>query len=125
MAKLSRTPYPVPSSTFPNTPEAWEEYWLAEDHVFKKLQQESDSLPDGVLYDPSRAVGYLLAFPVADGHAYYRVINDCPLTLQHIPLGDAYQIDLDRVLDMSLRSVRNHQKRERAFQALWKEKEHV
>lgn len=34
--------------------------------------------------------GVVLMFPVADGYAYYIVTNDKPLTVQNIPVGDAW-----------------------------------
>ena len=37
-------------------------------------------------------VGVVISFQVADGYAYYRVSKDKPLTLQHIPFCDAYQV---------------------------------
>jgi hypothetical protein len=37
--------------------------------------------------------GLVVKFGVADGYAVYRVAKDKPLTLEHIPYGDAYYID--------------------------------
>ena len=34
----------------------------------------------------------IMSFPVADGSAMYKVVKEKPLTLAHIPYGDAYQI---------------------------------
>ena len=40
------------------------------------------------------AIGWdnIMHFPVADGKALYKVVKEKPLTLQHIPYGDAYQV---------------------------------
>jgi hypothetical protein len=38
-----------------------------------------------------KAVGTLLRFPMADGYALYVVTSEKPLTLQHVPFGDAWQ----------------------------------
>jgi hypothetical protein len=43
----------------------------------------------------------VMSFPVADGKACYFVKSEKPLVLQHIPLGDAYQIP-----DAHLRGLR-------------------
>lgn len=37
-------------------------------------------------------VGALIQFPFADSYAMYRVTKDKPLTLQHVPYYDAWQI---------------------------------
>ena len=38
-------------------------------------------------------VGALIKFPYADGFAYYIVSQDKPITVQHVPYGDAWQAD--------------------------------
>jgi hypothetical protein len=40
------------------------------------------------------AIGWdnIMSFPIADGKAFYKVIKERPLTLQHIPFGDAYEV---------------------------------
>lgn len=38
-------------------------------------------------------VGAVLSWPIADGCAYYLVIKDSPLTLQHLNYGDAWHVD--------------------------------
>ena len=37
-------------------------------------------------------VGVLIGFPHADGKALYRVVKDKPLTLEHVPYGDAWRL---------------------------------
>jgi len=37
-------------------------------------------------------VGAVIQFPYADSYAVYRVTKDTPLTLQHVPYYDAWQI---------------------------------
>jgi len=51
--------------------------------LFVELQQQSDK---------ANFVGKLLYFPYADGKAVYLVLGAQPLTLAHIPIGDAWQI---------------------------------
>lgn len=40
------------------------------------------------------AIGWenIMSFPIADGKAFYKVIKEQPLTLQHVPFGDAYEV---------------------------------
>ena len=47
----------------------------------------SASLPDG------QVVGGMVAFPVADGYAWYKVVSAKPLKLQHVPFGDGWHAD--------------------------------
>lgn len=60
--------------------------WKAEVARFDELCAISDSLPDGQI------VGAMLQFPVADGFAAYRVMSEKPLRLEHVAVGDGYQI---------------------------------
>ena len=41
-----------------------------------------------------KAIGWenIMHFPIADGQALYKVVKENPLTLQHIPEGDAWQV---------------------------------
>jgi hypothetical protein len=51
-----------------------------------KLTKASNALP------LDQIVGSVVKFPVADGYALYYVSSARPLTLQHIPAGDAYTV---------------------------------
>lgn len=62
--------------------------------------------------DPDR----LMRFPVADGSAIYYVVKDSPLTLAHLPVGDAYAIS--RAHLRGLRTADLHQ--QRAFETWWR-----
>ncbi len=42
-------------------------------------------------------VGALIRFPYADSYATYRVIKDTPLTLQHVPYCDAWEIPVAHI----------------------------
>lgn len=72
------------------TPEWQEEYdqILREEKAeLARLQANSD------LLDHGNIVGALLAFPVADGEAYYFVIQEKPLVLAHVDVGDGYCLE--------------------------------
>jgi len=61
--------------------------WLERERKsLQKYEKESDALLEGQI------VGGVVQFPVADGYAIYRVSKEKPLTLQHIPYCDAWQI---------------------------------
>ncbi len=49
--------------------------------------------------------GVLLRFPVADGYAFYLVVKRHPLTLQHVPFGDAYEISDAHIRGLTLHDV--------------------
>lgn len=56
------------------------------DEMLEKLMKASREVPKG------KVVGIVLSFPVADSTALYLVSKEQPLTLEHIPYGDAWQI---------------------------------
>lgn len=70
-------------------------YLKRTDAMLKELTDASAAVPDGGV------VGVLLHFPVADGSAIYRVSKESPLTLEHVPYGDAY-----RIPDAHIRGIR-------------------
>lgn len=54
-----------------------------------------------VASDATDLTGALVKFPRADGYAYYVVSKHSPLTLSHIPIGDAWE-----ALDATIRGTR-------------------
>jgi len=65
------------------------ETWIQRtDEALAGLELESGRVD----VDLGDVVGLLLTFPVADGHAFYRVSKASPLTLQHVPFGDAWRV---------------------------------
>jgi len=62
------------------------------EHIVSRLKVMCGMESGGVDIDGGEVVGILLAFPVADGYAHYRVSKASPLTLQHVPYGDAWRI---------------------------------
>lgn len=71
-----------------------------QDTMLRKLQEVSDNLPEG------EVVGALLYFPVADGNAIYRVEKASPLTLAHVPAGDAWHIPEAHLRGIRLEDVK-------------------
>lgn len=54
----------------------WDDHYAKEEKDLKAIQDSSQ----------------IMTFPVGDGSAMYKVVKENPLTLAHIPYGDAYQI---------------------------------
>lgn len=99
MAKLDPRPYPVPSLPFGCDSAALTAAFQAHDAIYEKLQAASVALPEG------EVVGAFLTFPVGDGRACYLVVRAHPLTLQHVPVVDAYQIPSAHVRGITRREV--------------------
>ena len=60
-------------------------------------------------------VGVILSFPVADGHAIYRVAKDKPLTVEHIPYGDGYRADARLLRGLRRQDILEEEMRARAL----------
>lgn len=72
------------------------EYTPMEMVTFIKLSEEAlNAIPADKLY----------CEPFADGHAYYFVVSEKPLTLQHIPYLDAWRLSDDRIKRLTLKAV--------------------
>ena len=61
--------------------------------------------------------GEVVRFPVADGHAQYMVLNLRPLTLIHMPLGDAWHFQY--VNRLTANDIKEQIRREKAFAAIF------
>ena len=85
MAQLDKNPAPGDFSYRPDEP--FDVYYNRTSAEYKKLTDVSDNLK------PGEIVGAILQFPAADSYALYRVSKERPLTVQHIPFGDAWQVD--------------------------------
>ncbi len=75
-----------------------------QDKVYEALQATSDALPLGEVQ------GFLVNFPQGDGYACYRVKSAKPLTLEHVPFGDAWQADAITIRGLRLQDVLYRQK---------------
>ena len=68
--------------------EPMEAYLRRTDEALAELERESGRVD----IEAGEVVGLVVKFPVADGHAVYRVSRASPLTLQHVPFGDAWRV---------------------------------
>lgn len=64
------------------------------------------------------AIGWdnIMHFPVADGSALYKVVKEKPLTLQHIPSGDAYEVQGALIRGLRLSDL----EAQRKWDSMWK-----
>jgi len=60
------------------------------DNVLCKIQEE----------------GNLLSFPYADGYACYELVSKKPLTVRHIPAGDAWHVHPSMIRGLRLSDIR-------------------
>lgn len=114
MARLNPTPYPG----FEQEPgETFDACLKRTTALLGQLQATSDALPEGAI------VGGLLDFPRGDGKAFYLVTSAKPLTLQHVPFGDAYRVDPVTGRTLQVLDVQERLGQRRKMRALFGRKE--
>lgn len=101
-----------PFSQLPNTLD-----FEKETELLKKLQAESDALPDPrkAKYTdelPACVKGRLINLPIADGRAWYKVTSAKPLKLLHLNFCDGYSISPITLRGLRLIDVANMVARE-------------
>jgi len=115
MAVLSKATYPGNWAQLPD--EKLDEYLKRTEAMLQRLLAKSrEAAADG------KAAGIVLQFPVADGHAFYVVVKDKPLTLQHVPFGDGWRIPPAHVRGLTLCDVRDQARWMRLEDELTKDK---
>lgn len=87
MATLDPKPYPLPKIDFKK--KDFREGSKAHDAAFEAIPKNQ-----------------LIAFGVADGAAYYYVKSFKPLVLQHVPWGDAWQVQYALIRGLRVADVR-------------------
>lgn len=92
--------------------ESFDAHYRRTGDLLEQMRATSDALPEG------QVEGALLAFPIADGKALYLVQKAEPLTLQHIPFLDGYQIPGAHLRGLDLEDVHSEQRHNRAMAAL-------
>jgi hypothetical protein len=122
VAILVDEPYPLPEPDFskgfympPLGRVNWEEIpeHFAEDREFYRLLAVSDSL------EGDDVVGAMLKWQRADGYAWYLVVNDDPLMIQHVPYGDAWTVEWALIKGLNMDDVRQMVDRNRRMSALF------
>jgi len=104
MAKIYNVPEQVmlPSNTFENVND-----WQKNDDNF------IDNLRDWLLANGyvGKNVGEIIQFPVADGYAQYMILSMKPVSLIHLPLGDAWSYEYVHLLTAKEVNARLEQKK--------------
>ena len=83
------------------------------DKAFAALSKTSSELGTGVV------VGAMLRFPVADGYAHYVVTKERPLTVQHVPYLDGYQISNAHIRGLKKQDVLLQIQRDKALKRIF------
>jgi hypothetical protein len=89
----------------------WDEFEYRTGESFDQYNSRSRTAFDRLLeaektVDTSKSlVGCLYSHPVADGYAWYVVTSDRPLTLRHIPIGDAWTLSPATVRGLSKKDI--------------------
>lgn len=96
MAKLSPKPA---AGNWQLDHKNWREDIKRIDQMFDVLQAESDKLK------PSEIVSGLIRWGRGDGYALYRVCKDKPLTLEHVPFGDAWTVEAALIRGLNRQDV--------------------
>jgi hypothetical protein len=107
MAKLAKHAYPL----YQRQGYSREDF-AKEAAALDELQARSDALPEG------EVVGALLRFPRADGYAFYVVTKDKPLTMAHVPFGDAWQVEPALIRGLVRGDVIEYLRRQRSWKSL-------
>lgn len=63
-------------------------------------------------------VGVLASFPFANSYAHYLVIKNDPLTLEHVPFGDAWRLVSYAESGLVAEDIRDLEKQRRNYAAL-------
>ena len=60
----------------------------------------------------------IFSHPYADGSAYYYIVSDKPLVLQHIPYGDAWQLPYAHIRGLRLCDIEAKRKWSKSMEEL-------
>jgi len=94
-------------------------------HIDKNYRKEYNRVWDKLLatsnaVDLSKTlVGVIYSDGVADGYANYVVIKDKPLTLQHIHIGDGYQLPYPYIRGLNEKDIKRHAESSRKLKAMF------
>jgi len=102
MARLDNKPYPGDWDM--RDDESFDD-WVARGEVM--LREICSKQPR---HDAKDLTGAIVRFPAPDGSALYVVSKDKPLTLQHVPVCDAYRADYRMIRGTTRSDVREELK---------------
>lgn len=113
MAKLAETPV---EGFELDTGEDINAYLGRTDALLQALEADFENQPEGTVK------GAVVSFPYADGSAMYLVQKVRPLTLQHIPYGDAWQIPAAHMRGLTLEDIQQNIARTRGLKAMFSQR---
>lgn len=53
-----------------------------------------------------RDIGLMYKSQIADGFAFYRVVESDPLTVEHLPIGDGWQLPAPHIRGLEIEDIR-------------------
>jgi len=110
MARLHNTSFSVPIN------------WDDDDWIEKERQILDDYANKLKTTTGSEFIGEYLKFPAADSYALYVVVKESPLTLQHVDVGDGWQIPAAHIRGLTRADVLAQIKWDRKLKNLFAEK---
>lgn len=82
--------------------ESFEDYCKRTEQMYESLEKKSAEA-----VAKNQAVGFIIHIPIADGYARYLVVKERPLTLVHIPFGDAWRAPEAHIRGLRLIDVKS------------------
>jgi hypothetical protein len=113
MAKLSRVSAAWPTEGIAYPKGDWDALYKAEKIALQKYMDASDALKENDI------LGAVISFPRGDGHAIYRVCKETPLTLEHIPDGDCWQVEDALIRGLTKQDILLYLKHKKAMRKLF------
>ena len=129
MAKVYAAPVasvgPVPMTDYRNLPTTadgktdWKTARAAEDKAETEwLEKVRAWVKANSKHPKSPLVGKEVAWGFADGYARYMVMDTSPVTLIHLPLGDAWNLPAAHLRGINLKDIKQQVEGERLFGSL-------
>lgn len=116
MAKEYQLPFDVPEFNPKDHEAGWGAYrqWYADTTKAVKAR-----VRDLAHADPGSLTGSLLRWPRADGQAVYVVLEEKPLAVAHVPIGDAWSVEPALIRGLRIAEVRDMVRRDAAMSRLF------
>lgn len=100
------------------SPKAYPGNWYPEEFdgaTYSKFMQEAETAFEKLWKSQPKStakslVGAVLRFPRGDGYAIYVVVKDKPLTVAHVPIGDAWATSASEIRGLRAQDVRQQLK---------------
>ncbi len=87
--------------------------------IFAGYRDNTWRAKEAAFFKELEAIGPIIDFPVGDGKAVYLVVSESPPVIEHIPLGDAWQIPAAHIRGLNAAALREEVRRKKAMAALF------